>query len=142
MSCDSPSSLTRFFVPDRSAPAAARSALGALGGNLDAELRERSELVLTEVMTNSVLHAGLTPTQRIGLEVSLSSELLRIELTDDGLGFAPVPAASKPDQAAGGWGLWLVDQLTDRWGVDFSRSSRVWLEFDRALSRPGERSAA
>jgi hypothetical protein len=24
----------------------------------------------------------------------------------------------------------MVDQLTDRWGVDFSHSTRVWCEFD------------
>jgi hypothetical protein len=29
-----------------------------------------------------------------------------------------------------GRGFWMVDQLTDRWGVDFTRSIRVWCEFD------------
>jgi hypothetical protein len=46
--------------------------------------------------------------------------------------FDPVTRKRAPaDLTAGGWGLRLFDQLCDRWGVDFSHSTRVWLEFDR-----------
>jgi hypothetical protein len=58
---------------------------------------------------------------------------LRIEVSDSGPGFDPV--STRPDPGGndpGGWGLWLVDQLTDRWGVDLSHSARVWMEFDRS----------
>jgi anti-sigma regulatory factor (Ser/Thr protein kinase) len=101
-----------------------------LGDGFNNGLRQRSELVLSEVVTNSVRHAELNDSQPIGVEVALSPDLLRIEITDEGPGFQPVPVASKPDHAPGGWGLWLVDRLTDRWGVDFSHSTRVWCEFD------------
>jgi hypothetical protein len=32
-----------------------------------------------------------------------------------------------------GRGLWIVEQLTDRWGVDLSHSTRVWCEFDLSI---------
>jgi anti-sigma regulatory factor (Ser/Thr protein kinase) len=127
---ESPAFLKRSFAPNLTAPAGARRALEGLVGPYAEDLRERSGLVLTEVVTNSVLHAGLTPSQAIDLEMALSPELLRFEVTDNGPGFEPTPVASKPDQAPGGWGLWLVDELSDRWGVDFSHSTRVWCEFD------------
>jgi hypothetical protein len=55
---------------------------------------------------------------------------LRIDVTDEGTaGFEPVVTLPHPGQNSGR-GFWIVDQLTDRWGVDFSRSTRVWCEFD------------
>jgi anti-sigma regulatory factor (Ser/Thr protein kinase) len=69
-------------------------------------------------------------TQPIDLEIGLAPERLRIEVTDHGHGFEPAAVPADPSQAAGGWGLVLVDRLTDRWGVAFSHSTHVWFEFD------------
>jgi anti-sigma regulatory factor (Ser/Thr protein kinase) len=105
--------------------------LERLSSQVEADVVERSRLVVTEVVTNSVRHARLTPPQLIELEVSMSPELLRIEVTDNGPGFAALAAG--PDRGNGasdGWGLWLVDRLTDRWGVDGRHGTCVWLEFD------------
>ena len=33
---------------------------------------------------------------------------------------------------ASGWGLYLVSELSDRWGVDHRRRTRVWFEMDRS----------
>jgi anti-sigma regulatory factor (Ser/Thr protein kinase) len=121
-------------VPDVSAPLAARRALNGLASHVDHDVIERSGLVVSEVMTNSIKHAGLMPHQRIDLQVSVLSEVLRIEVTDEGLGFEPVAVKPGPERTSGGWGLWLVDQLTDRWGVDFDHSTRVWFEFDTAAN--------
>jgi anti-sigma regulatory factor (Ser/Thr protein kinase) len=110
----------------------ARRALDDLRPQVDDDLLERSRLALSEVMTNSVKHARLRPSQLIDVQVVLLASLLRIEVTDDGPGFQPVAKGPDPSNAAaGGWGLWLIDQLTDRWGVDCSHSTRLWLEFDR-----------
>ena len=65
------------------------------------------------------------------MRAALLTGLLRIEVTDYGIGFLPPATSPARGNAAGGWGLWLVDQLTDRWGVDCSHSTRVWVEFDR-----------
>jgi anti-sigma regulatory factor (Ser/Thr protein kinase) len=128
-------SFRRSFPPELGAAMAARRALDALRSAVDDDLLERSRLALTEVMTNSVKHARLRPSQLIHVHVALLVALLRIEVTDDGPGFRPVAARPDPSGAgAGGWGLWLVDQLTDRWGVESGHSTCVWLEFDRGRS--------
>jgi anti-sigma regulatory factor (Ser/Thr protein kinase) len=132
MPSERPGSFRRSFRPELGAATAARQALNDLRSQVDDDLLERSRLALTEVITNCVKHARLGPSQLIDVQVALFVALLRIEVKDDGPGFQP--ALTRPDPssvAAGGWGLWLVDQLTDRWGVDCSHSTRVWLEFDR-----------
>ena len=123
--------IRRALVPDASAAVAARRALDGLGPGLQEDVCERSALALTEVVTNSVRHAGLRPDQRIDLKIAVLPDTLHIDVTDDGEGFEWVP--SKPatrEGRSGGWGLWLVDQLTDRWGIDVRHSTRVWCEFD------------
>ena len=125
----------RSFRPELGAAAEARRHLEDLCADVhDDDLLERGRLVLTEVVTNSVVHAQLRPSQLIDVRVALLAALLRIEVTDDGVGF--LPPATKPERgnADGGWGLWLIDRLTDRWGVDCGNSTRVWLEFDRGRS--------
>lgn len=120
----------RSLAPDLDAPAAARRALDGFGGQLEEDVIERSALVVTEVVTNSVTHAGLTAAQPIDLNIQMLPACLRIEVTDEGTGgFDPVVTLPYPDQDSGR-GFWMVDQLSDRWGVDFIRSTRVWCEFD------------
>ena len=120
----------RSLAPDLDAPAAARRALDQLGGYLEEDVIERTALVVTEVVTNSVTHAGLTAAQPIDLNIQTLPGCLRIEVTDAGTaGFDPVATPPYPGQNSG-LGLWVVDQLTDRWGVDFTHSTRVWCEFD------------
>jgi anti-sigma regulatory factor (Ser/Thr protein kinase) len=120
------------LAPDLNATADARRALEGLSGRLDQDVLRRSALVVTEVVSNSVKHAGLTATQRIKLTITVLPERLRIEVTDEGGGFHPV--VNPPDPLrVDGRGLWIVDQLTDRWGVDLSHSTRVWCEFDLSM---------
>jgi anti-sigma regulatory factor (Ser/Thr protein kinase) len=118
------------FAPDLHAPAGARRALDGFRGQLGEDLIERSALVVTECVTNSVTHAGLTAAQPVDLKIQVSSACLRIEVTDEGAaGFDPVVTLPHPGQNSGR-GFWIVDQLTDRWGVEFTHSTRVWCEFD------------
>jgi anti-sigma regulatory factor (Ser/Thr protein kinase) len=126
------SSFRRSLRPARNAAFEARQALEDLRGQIDDDLLERMRLVVTEVISNSLKHAQLSASQAIELQVWAIPDLVRTEITDQGPGFDPVAARRDPNNSAsGGWGLWLVDQLTDRWGVDHSHSTRVWLEFDR-----------
>ena len=125
-------SYRRSFRPEVGAAAAARRDLEDLCADVDDDVLDRGLLAMTEVMTNSVKHAQLRPSQLIDVDFELLAAVLRVEVTDNGVGFEP-PAAgpAQGNAGGGGWGLWLVDQLADRWGVAFSHSTRVWLEFDR-----------
>lgn len=126
-------SLHQSFRPDLDAAPAARQALEDLRNQIDDDLLERCRLAVTEIVTNCVKHAQLRSAELIEVEIWALPEMVRIEITDPGPGFDPVDARYT-DNGSGGWGLLLVDQLTDRWGVDLSHSTRVWLEFDRHSS--------
>jgi anti-sigma regulatory factor (Ser/Thr protein kinase) len=127
-----PCSLRRSLTPNLDAATAARRALAGLDSQIDDDLLTRSRLAVSEVVTNSVKHAQLRPREAIDLEVWVLPDRLHVEVTDRGPGFKNRVARPDPDgAAAGGWGLWLVDQLADGWGVDLSHSTRVWMEFDR-----------
>jgi anti-sigma regulatory factor (Ser/Thr protein kinase) len=123
------SSQRRSLVAAPDAGAAARRELDGLAGHIEQGVLERSRLVLTELITNSVKHAGSGSDRQIELGLSVLAELLRIEVGDQGRGFEPMAAAPHHEQESG-WGLWLVDQLTDRWGVDSGPPTYVWCELD------------
>ena len=73
-------SVHRSLAPELGAAAAARRALDGFRGELEEDVIERSALVVTEVVTNSVTHAGLTAAQQIDLNIQVSPGYLRIEL--------------------------------------------------------------
>jgi two-component sensor histidine kinase len=108
------------------APTRARAALGGVNGSL-AGLSQSVRLLVSELVTNSVKHAGAGPDQFIEVELTSSSRGVRVEVADRGPGFDPSGARREP----GGFGLLLVEQIADRWGVDFDNGSRVWFEIDR-----------
>ncbi|HEX2411402.1 MAG TPA: ATP-binding protein [Solirubrobacteraceae bacterium] len=112
------------------AASAARHALDDLGDAVpDARLRD-VRLLVSEVVTNAVRHANLATGDVIELVVELKRRTLRVEVHDPGGGF--VPSAPSPDPTRpSGWGLYLVAELADRWGVDSDETTLVWFEFDR-----------
>jgi anti-sigma regulatory factor (Ser/Thr protein kinase) len=111
------------------AAAHARRALARLRGDLDPPLVETLRLLLTELVSNSVRHAG-TKTLTIRIIVGRSSVLT--EVMDEGPGFDPARTGTpRSDQT--GWGLFLVERLARRWGVaNDDRATKVWFELPRA----------
>ena len=84
-------------------------------------------LVISEVITNAVRHGG---NGDMVVAVTPKPGYLCVQVTDTGDGFAPRPRAFGPDED-GGFGLFLVEQLTRRWGLTREDSNtRVWFEFD------------
>jgi anti-sigma regulatory factor (Ser/Thr protein kinase) len=112
------------------AAAEARHALTALAGEIpDGRMRD-VRLLVSELVTNAVRHANLDRDDVIDLVVELAGHRLRVEVHDPGGGF--LPSAPSPDPARpSGWGLYLVDELADRWGVDSDDKTLVWFELDR-----------
>jgi len=114
------------------APAMARRFLTAfIAEELPSEMRENAELLTSEVVTNSVRHAGQSAEDGIGVELALSDDHLRVSVTDDGPGFEPDLDASPRERTMGGFGLALVDRISDRWGVIRNGQNVVWFELDR-----------
>jgi anti-sigma regulatory factor (Ser/Thr protein kinase) len=92
-------------------------------------------LVISEVITNAVRHGGEGD---MVVAVTPKPGYLCVQVTDTGHGFAPRPRAYEPDED-GGFGLFLVERLTRRWGLTRENSNtRVWFEFDFA----GDQAAA
>ena len=84
-------------------------------------------LVISEVITNAVRHGG---DDDMVVAVTPKQGYLCMQVTDTGDGFAPRPRAFEPDDD-GGFGLFLIERLTRRWGLTRENSkTRVWFEFD------------
>ena len=115
---------------DPDSAAAARRALGEFAADLSPDRLEDARLLVSELVTNAVRHAGLGDDQVIRLTVSSLADGLRIEVRDPGRGFDVTEPDPDPGRASG-WGLYLVSELSDRWGIDRSRNTRVWFELDR-----------
>jgi anti-sigma regulatory factor (Ser/Thr protein kinase) len=111
------------------AAAWARNALFAVEPQVEDDLMADVRLLVSELVTNSVRHSGMEPPNSVALNVVLDHDTIRVEVRDGGSGFDPLPRdhdRSRP----GGWGLYLVDRLADRWGVARDHFTRVWFEID------------
>jgi anti-sigma regulatory factor (Ser/Thr protein kinase) len=108
----------------------ARRALEGLTDRIEPPLYDDIRLLITELVTNSVRHAGIDSGDVLTLTLTVSDEKLRAEVHDGGAPFKPV--AVVPAHATGrGWGLVLVDRIADRWGVEGEAGKYVWFEIDR-----------
>jgi anti-sigma regulatory factor (Ser/Thr protein kinase) len=110
-----------------SAAAAARNALLALEQRLDDQVLDDIRLLVSELVTNAVRHAEAPRGGEIGLDVTIQDSSVRVEVADPGLGFEPTPRDNEMSRP-GGWGLYLVDRIADRWGIARNRMNRVWFE--------------
>ncbi len=113
--------------------ATARQAVGELADSLPEEVLGDVRLLVSELVTNALRHAGLNDDERIALAVGVTDAAVRVEVTDHGRGFDPSAVPSDPE-AAEGWGLYLVATLSDRWGAESDEgATRVWFELDRSM---------
>jgi anti-sigma regulatory factor (Ser/Thr protein kinase) len=107
---------------------ASRASLEGFRKLLEPEVFDDLRLVVTELVKNSLQHGGVTPGSKISFEVSVSSKV-RAVVTDFGTGFKQWSMKPTP-QRESGLGLYIVDRLTDSWGVLHEQGTRVWLEID------------
>jgi anti-sigma regulatory factor (Ser/Thr protein kinase) len=113
------------------AAAVARHALDDVGDAVPGAKLRDVRLLVSELVTNAVRHANLAHGDAIRLVFEVADHHFRVEVHDPGGGF--VPTAPAPDPARpSGWGLYLVAELSDRWGVDSDEQTLVWFELDRA----------
>jgi len=119
------------LVQDAQAPAAARRALDSVAAELSAEQLSDARILVNELVTNSVRHAGPGV---IELMLDLTPTHLVIAVTDAGGEAVPAMVHEGADSAAPhGWGLRLVESLCETWGVRDDAPGRrtVWCEVRR-----------
>lgn len=102
------------------------------------DLRFLVALLATELVTNSVRHAGLDPDDEVELLVEALDSSVHVEVEDPGPGFFALPHARSRPGLRVEHGIHLVDALADRWGFrrDFPGCC-LWFDVDLV---PGRRS--
>ena len=106
----------------------ARNLVNAHTSAVTAQQRTDAALMVSELVTNALRHGVGT----ISLRIDVEPRGVRIEVSDQGMvavGPSPTPGAH------GGWGLRIIEQLADDWGIR-EGSTRVWFRLDRPPSRP------
>jgi anti-sigma regulatory factor (Ser/Thr protein kinase) len=122
------------------AAAIARHELDRFGGELDTIDLEISALLLSELVTNSIQHAGPDAGAHMQIDLTMTRDRLRVEVRDGGRGFVPTPRLYGPSET-GHWGIELLGRLADRWQVvsaNGNAETLVWFELDRGSARARE----
>jgi anti-sigma regulatory factor (Ser/Thr protein kinase) len=114
------------------APSQARQAVReTLGGAVSDRTLEDVELLVSELATNSVRHAGCGELDELAMDAQVREDRVLVRVYDGGKGFeAAAPRKAEPEQA-GGYGLVLLNHLADAWGVLRGDRFCVWFELDR-----------
>jgi anti-sigma regulatory factor (Ser/Thr protein kinase) len=112
---------------------ASRLALAGLEDRLDPNVLFDIRLLVSELVTNCVKHARTGPEESIVMTVDIGDSRVRVTVADDGPGFEPPPAplTEQAAESGSGWGLFLVDQLAESWGVERVGGASVWFELNR-----------
>src|SRR5262249_41048365 len=123
----SPGTLELMLAPNPSSVAEARAkVLEAMAPELGEDCADRVRLLVSELVTNAVRHGSRH--EPVELHAHWNSRV-HIEVTDHGDGFVPHPY-SGPREEPGGYGLFLVGSLADRWGVETNDRTTVWFELE------------
>ncbi|MEU0738514.1 ATP-binding protein [Streptomyces sp. NPDC006134] len=131
--------LRRFSVPLSATRRGARLArllaverLSAWGLPLDP-----ARLIVAELAANAAVH-GKIPGRSFRLALTVTAcGALRVEVTDAKGESVPRRRDASPDPAESGYGLLLVEELADRWGVRTGPvpCKTVWAEIDLRVRR-------
>jgi anti-sigma regulatory factor (Ser/Thr protein kinase) len=120
---------------DASAPSKARELLARVIDGAPSERLALCELALSEIVSNAVRHGGNGGPGEINVSIERVDDLVRVAVAQQ----APVQAvpsivAMPEPWSTNGYGLNIVDAVTDRWGVHLDPPS-VWFEW--SLDGPG-----
>jgi anti-sigma regulatory factor (Ser/Thr protein kinase) len=117
------------LAPDIASPRQARVlARELLAEQLDGRRVNDLLVLVTELVTNAVRHAS---SDDVVLKVLVGRSAVITEVTDEGPGFDP-SLTGTPRQDRSGWGLYLVERLAHRWGVNQDGPvTKVWFELLR-----------
>jgi anti-sigma regulatory factor (Ser/Thr protein kinase) len=110
------------------APQSARRALEEhFAEEIDRDMLASVELLTTELVSNAVRHGGAGDGEVVVLHLATAPGCLRVEVCDDGGGFE---AGRPTPYGEGGYGLFLVSEVSSRWGVSHDDGNCAWFELD------------
>jgi anti-sigma regulatory factor (Ser/Thr protein kinase) len=113
----------------------ARARMVGSGITADEPLAETLLLLISELVTNAVVHTGCPAVLRMLFPTPAFADrtTVRVEVADAS-GCPPSPRHARGDDT-GGRGLELVDGLADRWGWQREGAGkRIWCEVDRVTN--------
>jgi len=119
------------FAPEPASVPEARQLTREFAEDLmQGEQASKLDMAVTEVFSNAVRHSGSE--DEILLALTQKDDYLCVRVSDGGTGLVPRPGAMTTEPGAG-YGLFLVEQLTRRWGMTREDGrTRVWFELDYA----------
>jgi two-component sensor histidine kinase len=92
-------------------------------------------LVISELVTNAVRHAGAGLEETIDVRVASMREALRVEVVDSEPEARPAP---RPADSTGGLGLIVVSALCRDWGSESLEGRKaVWAEYSLESAEAG-----
>lgn len=135
--------IQRKLARDYEAAATARRELEQFREDMDTTDYEIVVLLMSELVANSVEHAGADAGTHLRLDLIVTPDRIRVEVRDGGPGFVPTPRVIGDDVGLH-WGIELVNRLSDRWQVvpgEGRDDTSVWFELDRGNARVREAAA-
>ena len=124
-----PLELLRHLPPEPAAVPEAQDALASLASAVDPKAFANLRLLVTELVANSVRHGSTESSAPIELSVVAAPHRVRTEVADTGPGFTARRRREGHDQGSG-WGLYLLERLSDCWGVERNGRTVVWFELE------------
>jgi anti-sigma regulatory factor (Ser/Thr protein kinase) len=112
---------------DKAAGHARRVLAERLSAALPAGVLGDLQLLVTEIVANSVRHGGVGEDGEIDLRVLVGDRCVRVEMRDTGI--QGDPHLRTPDLGGGGgFGMLLVSRMSERWGVEHEPNVVMWFE--------------
>ncbi|MBV9803997.1 MAG: ATP-binding protein [Solirubrobacterales bacterium] len=112
--------------PDSEGPAVARRIVAEeLSDRVPDRVLEDVQLMVSELVTNGIVHGSTQDDGPVMLDLYINGAI-RCRVLDHGARFAR-RFRHERDADAGGWGLQVVEQLSDLWGMECSpQRTEVW----------------
>ncbi|MEU8196431.1 ATP-binding protein [Microbispora amethystogenes] len=136
------------FAGDPASVSVARAwAHGLLSGYVADQVREDAVLLVSELVTNAVVHSdsGRRPGGLVTVFLATGNGVAHCEVIDDGSATSVPLVRTVSQECCSGRGLRMVDVMADAWGVhhDDEAGNAVWFRIcgpiPEAASSPGQR---
>jgi anti-sigma regulatory factor (Ser/Thr protein kinase) len=112
-------------------PAQARRIIAdELSARIPAPVLDDVKLMVSELVTNGIVHGSTQGQSAVTLDLLVNGHI-RCRVLDHGEGFARRAGRGGPGgwEGLGGWGLQVVEELSDSWGMQSSAErTEVWFE--------------